>query len=99
MSKASMRTGSRSSPSSLLQRVERLGPLLAAVLAPQPVLGQRQLGVALGQLAQAAQVPALRDADLDRGVALGAERLRQHLGAALSSGPTTTRGGIAGAAV
>jgi hypothetical protein len=53
-----------------LEGRQGLRALLAAVLALQAVLGQGQLGVALRQLAKAAQVAALGDPDLDRGVAL-----------------------------
>ena len=78
MSKPSIRTGTRSRPKRLLQRGERLDPLLAAVLPAQLVLGERELGVLLGQLAQPAQVAARGHPDLDLRVALARERLGEH---------------------
>ena len=79
MSKPSIRTGSRSSPSASWSADERLGPLLAAVLAPQPVLGEREVGVPLGQLAQPPQIAARGHPDLHLRVALARERLGEHL--------------------
>ena len=63
----------------LRERRRALGP---APLLAQPVLGQRQLRVALGELAQPALVAALGRPHLDLGAAPLAERLGQHLGPA-----------------
>ena len=59
----------------LAQRGEALDPALAAVLAAQPVLVEGELGVALGELAQAAFVAALGGPHLDRRAAALAQRL------------------------
>ena len=82
----------------LLEGGEGVDALLAPALAPQPVLGERELRVALGELAQPALVAALGDADLDRAP-------RRELSASATSalrsriaGPTTTSPGTAGAA-
>ena len=53
-------------PQGLLQSGERLDPSLTPVLAPEPVLIERQPGVSLGQLPQAALVATLGGPDLDR---------------------------------
>ena len=68
----------RSQVERLLQRGERVDALLAAALPAEPVLGERQAGVALGQLAQPPLVAALGDPDLDRAAAPGRERLGEH---------------------
>ena len=91
MSKPSIRTGSSSIPSASLQRGERLDPARAAVLAAQPVLVEGELGVALGQLAQAPFVAALGGAHLDRGAAPLAQRLGEHLGALAQVGADDDR--------
>ncbi len=76
---------------------ERLGPLAAAALTAQLVLGQRQLRVALGELAQPPLVAALGGADLDGGAAALGQRLgEQRRSGSASSGPTTTSGGTVG---
>ena len=61
----------------LPERREGFDPALAPVLAPQPVLVEGEAGVALGELAQAALVAALRGPHLDRGSAPLAQRLRE----------------------
>ena len=73
-------------PQRLLQRGERLDPAGAAVLAPQLVLVEGELGVALGELAQAAFVAALGGAHLDRGAAALAQRLGEQRGAVAQVG-------------
>src|SRR5204862_1958353 len=55
----------RVEPQRLLQPVERLDALLAAALGLQPLLVERELGVALGELEDPALVAALGGADLD----------------------------------
>jgi hypothetical protein len=69
-----------------LKRAQRLDPPLATVLAPQPVLVERQARVALGKLAQAALVAALGGPHLDRAAATLAERLADHTLASLQVG-------------
>ena len=78
-------------PQRLGQRGQRLDPAGAAVLAPQPVLVEGELGVALGQLAQPAFVAALGGAHLDRGAAALAQRLGEHLGAVAQVGADDDR--------
>ena len=65
-SKPSIRTGSDSRSSASWSDDERVDPLAAAPLLAQLVLGERQRGVALGQLAQAPLDAALGDPHLDR---------------------------------
>ena len=79
MSKHSMRSGSASSPSAVLQPVERLDALLAAALGLQALLVERQQRVALGELEDPALVAALGGADLDLAAAALPERLGQRL--------------------
>ena len=77
MSKHSIRTGSASRPSALLQAVERLDALLAAALGLELLLVEREARVALGELEDAPLVAALGGADLDarrRGARRGARR-------------------------
>ena len=63
----------RVEPERPLEPVERLDALLAAALGAQALLVERELGVALGELEDAALVAALGGADLDRAAAaLGA---------------------------
>ena len=83
MSKHSTRTGSVSSPSALLERVERLDPLLAAPLDLELLLLEREPRVALGELEDAALGAALGGADLDAAAAaLGQDLLEdRQLGA------------------
>ena len=100
MSKPSIRTGSvlhaeRAWPARRARR--RAAP---AALAAQPVLGEREHRVALGELAQAALRAALRDPHLDRRpprrcVSASATSVRA-LGELAA--PTTTRRGTDGAA-
>ena len=59
MSKHSMRSGSASSPSAVLQPLERLDALLAAALDLQPLLVEREARVALGEVEDPALVAAL----------------------------------------
>src|SRR3954452_8164434 len=61
----------------LLQRVERLDPLLATALGLELLLLEREFGVALGELEQAALVAAFGGADLDARAAPLAEHLRE----------------------
>ena len=99
MSKPSIRTGTRSRPSASCSEDEGLDPLLAAVLPAQLVLGERELRVLLGQLAQPAQVAARGDPHLDLRVALAARAPRRARSVrSFSSGPTITLPGTAGAA-
>ena len=97
MSKPSIRTGSSSMPSASASSESASTRSPAAALAAQLVLGERELGVALGELAQPALVAALGDPHLDRAAAALAERLGEQPGAlARASGPTTTSRGTAG---
>ena len=91
MSKPSIRTGSSSMPSASASELSALDPAGAAVLAAQAVLVERQLGVALGELAQPAFVAALGGVDLDRGAAALAQRLGDHLGAVAQLGADDDR--------
>ena len=98
-SKPSILIGSSSSPSASRERGERVDPLLAAALAPQLVLGERELRVALGQLPQPALVAALGDPHLDRRRRGGSPAPRASTSArSRTAGPTTTSRGTAGAA-
>src|SRR3954470_12176101 len=63
----------------LLQRVERLDSLLAAALGLELLLLEREVGVALGELEQAALVAALGRPHLDPRAAPLAEHLREDL--------------------
>ena len=65
----------RVEPERVLERRERVDALGAAALLAQPVLGERERRVALGELAQAALRAALGDPDLDRPAAPRRERL------------------------
>ena len=94
MSKHSIRSGSASSPSAVLQPVERLDALLAAALGAQLLLVEREPRVALGQLEDAALVAALGGAQLDRTAAALARAPRRPSGSAPTSRCTTTSGGI-----
>ncbi len=67
-------------PERLAQVVERIHPLLAAALGAQLVLLDREPRVALGQLVQAALVPALRVTQLDRRLAPLLQRLSHDVG-------------------
>ena len=97
MSKPSIRTGSESSAERLLQRRQRVHPLLAAALLAQLVLGEREPRVALRQLAQAPLVAALGDPHLDRPAAPRRRAPRRAGGAVRAArGPTTTSRGTAG---
>ena len=62
-----------------LEPVERLDPLAAAALGAQAVLVEREAGVALGQLEDAALVAALGVPHLDRAAAALGERLGDQL--------------------
>ena len=77
MSKHSMRIGSCCHPELGLEPVERLDALGAPVLGAQPVLVERQRGVALGQLVDPALVAALGVPHLDRRVAALGQRLAE----------------------
>ncbi len=68
------------------------------MLAAQAVLGERQLGVALGQLAQAPLVAALGDADLDAEPRRLVSASLSSVGAAGELGADDDRGGTAGEA-
>ena len=65
----------------LRQLIEGLGPLTPGALPAQALLGEGELGVALGELAQAALVAALGGPDLHRGPATPADCEGEQLGA------------------
>ena len=71
----------RLQPERLLQPLERLDAALAAALGAQPLLVQRQHGVALGELEDPALLAALGRAQLDRAAAARGQRLGQRLAA------------------
>ena len=84
----------RVEPERLLQRLERLDPLLASALGPQLLLVEREPRVALGQLEDAPLVAALGGAQLDRAAAaLGSASASA--GSAPTSRCTISSGGIA----
>ena len=85
----------RVEPERLLQPVERLDALLAAALGLQPLLVERELRVALGELEDPALVAALGRAHLDAGAAALGERLGQRLAVLGTSSWTMICGGIA----
>ena len=75
----------------LRQRAEALDPAGAAVLAAQAVLVEGQLGVALGELAEAAFVAALGRVDVDRGAAALGQRFGDRRGAVAQLGADDDR--------
>ena len=82
----------RVEPERLLQPVERLDALLAAALGLELLLVERELGVALGEVEDAALVAALGGAQLDAPAAALGQRLGQRSG--LRSRWTTICAGI-----
>ncbi len=94
MSKPSIRIGGSARPELRLRSRQRLDALAPPALASQPLLGERELGVSLGELAQAALVAALCRAHLDRG-ARGARRSAslEQLGALARARARRRRGG------
>ena len=63
----------------LLERSEGVDPLLAPALLAELVLGQRETGIPLGELAQPPLVAAFGNPDLDRPAAPGRKRLGEHV--------------------
>ena len=85
-------------PERLLEGGHRVHALLPAPLASQPVLGERETCVPLGQLAEPAQVAALGDPYLDAPPRRVARASASSDARGRRASPATIRRGIAGAA-
>jgi hypothetical protein len=79
--------GELGQPQGLLKLSQCLDPLLAAALPPQPVLGESEACVAIGELPQPPLVSPLGHPHLDRAAPPGAERLGEELGAVAQRRP------------
>ena len=94
MSKHSIAHRRRVEAERLLQAFERLHAALAPALGAQPLLVEREPGVALGELEDPPLLAALGGAQLDRPFAAAGERVGQRRGARRRRDWTTSSAGI-----